>query len=222
MNQLNIIFEDNHLLVVNKEAEVVSQGALPGQTSLIDLAKAYLKKKYSKPGNVYLGVVSRLDSQVTGVIVLAKTSKAAARLTQQFQNSEVTKTYWALVDDRLGKDEALLQDYLLKNDAAKKMQVVSENTAGAKLAKLNYQRRTRLESGLSLVEVALLTGRKHQIRVQFASRDCPIAGDRKYGSSHRFPKGIALHSRTLELRHPTQKETMTFEADVPDYWPMIN
>ncbi len=219
MQSLKIIYEDNHLLVVNKEAGVVTQGALPHQVSLVDLARDYIREKYQKPGNVYLGVVSRLDSMVTGVIVLAKTSKAASRLNSQFRSSTIEKKYLAIVKNNLSEPQGVFTDWLLKNDAKHKIESVDQNTTDAKRAELSYHIIKQVNN-LALVEIQLLTGRKHQIRVQFGSRDCSIVGDQKYDSALKFPAGIALHSYFLALDHPTRAERLEFCCDPPDYWPI--
>ncbi len=215
--ELDIIFEDNHLLVVNKPALLPTMGAERGRTSLLDLAKEHIGSKYGKPGNVYLGVVSRLDAFVSGVIVLARTSKAAARLNQQFANSWTEKKYIAIVPAERCQASADLEHWLLKDEANHRMMTVNRQQMGAKNAQLRYLRMGQFEN-LNLIEVNLLTGRKHQIRVQLAASGLPIAGDRKYGSRIPFQPGIALHSRSLTIEHPTLKTKMTFTSRPPDYW----
>lgn len=217
---LNVLYEDNHLLVIDKPAPLATMGAEEGESSLVLLAKDYLRVKYNKPGNVYVGVVSRLDAFVTGVIVLARTSKAAARLTDQFRRRSVEKTYWALVADPLPDPSGTLEHHIFKNDARHRMEVVSgrsEIPADAKLARLTYQV-IGTHQRRSLLEVKLETGRKHQIRVQLESIGCPIVGDRKYGSEVPFKSGIALHSRFLSFDHPTTKQRLQFEAIPPKWW----
>jgi 23S rRNA pseudouridine1911/1915/1917 synthase len=218
--KLEILFEDNHLLVVNKPAVLATMGAASGEPSLLSHCKSYLKTKYSKPGNVYLGVVSRLDAFVTGVIVFARTSKAAARLTKQFQQGETEKTYWAIVSGEQPQSTCVLEDWVLKNDQRRRMETVRPTTAGAKKALLSYQLLDTLDSGLRLLEIELETGRKHQIRVQLSSRGMPIVGDRKYDSSMPFPNGIALHAKRLSFNHPTSKSRITFNCQPPKYWKM--
>lgn len=212
-----ILYEDNHLLVVNKPALLPTMGVPDGTPSLLTLAKDYIGRKYNKPGNVYLGIVSRLDAPVTGVIVLARTSKAAARLTEQFREGDVDKSYWAVVHGRPHPASGELTDWLRKDERHRKMHVAAENAAGAKLARLSYRTLANL-GGDTLVEVRLVTGRKHQIRLQFASRDHAIVGDRKYGSTAPFSRGIALHARQLALLHPVRKTPLHFEAPLPDSW----
>ncbi|HWB13755.1 MAG TPA: RluA family pseudouridine synthase [Pirellulales bacterium] len=213
---LDVLYEDNHLLVVNKPAGIPTQGAETEGTSLLAVAKAYLKEKYRKPGNVYLGTVSRLDAAVSGAVVFARTSKAAARLAEQFRNRKVRKVYWAIVAGNPAAT-ATCDDWLAKDDARHCMRVVEARSAGAVPARLAYRRLKRVGRGW-LLEVTLETGRKHQIRAQLGARSLPILGDRKYGSREAFPRGIALHSRLLELTHPTRGEPMTFLADPPAAW----
>jgi 23S rRNA pseudouridine1911/1915/1917 synthase len=215
---LNLLYEDNHLLVINKPAPLATMGAEQGTHSALSLAKAWLKKKYKKPGNVYLGVVSRLDAFATGALVFARTSKAAARLTEQFKAGTVEKTYWALVEGDVEPLAGEWIDYVVKDEAAQRMRVVTDKHAGAQRASLAW-RRLNVQGGVSRVEVELHTGRKHQIRVQFADRGHPIVGDKKYGSTRPFPRGIALHSRRLVFQHPTRDERVVVEAPVPAYWP---
>jgi 23S rRNA pseudouridine1911/1915/1917 synthase len=215
---LPVLYEDNHLLAVNKPAGLPTMGAIRGRATAVDAAKAYLKQKYQKPGNVYLGVMSRLDAPVSGVLLLARTSKAAARLTEQFKGGTVEKTYWALVEGDLSSAAGEWRDAVLKDEAAERMRVVAAGRAGAKQAVLRYRRLAEAGDGVVLVEIELLTGRKHQIRVQFASRGHPIFGDRKYGSSVPFPIGIALHSRRLAVEHPVKNERIELEAPLPAHW----
>jgi 23S rRNA pseudouridine1911/1915/1917 synthase len=218
-SRLNVLFEDNHLLVVNKPAGLPTQGAAEGEPSLCEWAKEYLKEKYNKPGNVYVGVVSRVDSLVTGVVVLARTSKGAARLSDQFRTGEgIEKTYLAIVEKPPPTPTGICEDYVWKDDPAHRMRVVKAGTPGGQLAKLSYETLKKLGQ-YTLLEVHLETGRKHQIRLQLAERGCAILGDRKYGAKTPFPDGIALHSRRLTIMHPTKKEKMTFEAPVPASWP---
>jgi 23S rRNA pseudouridine1911/1915/1917 synthase len=221
---LKVIYEDNHLLVINKDADVVTQGALADESSVYDMATEYIKHKYQKPGNVYLGVVSRLDRMVTGVLVLTRTSKAAARLNDQFRGGLVEKKYLALAENNFRQTSGQLTHWLVKNDSLRKMQSVEASTAKstnppAKKAVLNY-RVIGQNQNTAVVEVELLTGRKHQIRAQLSAIGCPILGDRKYGSSQPFPRGIALHSYQLGFDHPTKNEKMEFRCSPPNWWPL--
>jgi 23S rRNA pseudouridine1911/1915/1917 synthase len=214
---LSILYEDNHLLAINKPAGLATMGAIAARPTAVGLAREYIKRKYCKPGNVYLGVVSRLDAVASGVLLLARTSKAAARLTDQFRRGTVEKVYLALVEGRLEPRAGGWQDYLIKDEAAQRMRVTPFARPGSKIAELHY-RRLSANSHVSLVEITLLTGRKHQIRVQFASRGRAILGDTKYGSSASFPQGIALHAYRLTIEHPTKKTPVHFEASLPEYW----
>lgn len=216
--QLEVLYEDNHLLVVNKPAGLATQGVAEGTPSVVTRAKEYLRRKHSKPGNVYLGVVSRLDASVSGLLVLARTSKAAARLTKQFQSGSVEKLYWALVERPPIPTEGDLSHWLLKNDRERCIEVVPPRKGGAQHARLSYRTLGPHDDG-ALVEVHLHTGRKHQIRVQLAAIRCPILGDRKYGS--RTPlagEGIALACVRLALEHPTTKEHLEFSQPPPKSW----
>lgn len=216
----NILYEDNHLLVVDKPAMLATMGIAEGEESLVEILKRYLKRKYNKPGNVYLGVVSRLDSWVSGVIIFARTSKAAERLNRQFRDRTCSKTYMAIIPDVVGFPErGRLENCVGKNESLQRMVVVpsGKSKAEARLATLSYKTLSRNDNK-RLVEIELETGRKHQIRVQFSAMGCPILGDRKYGSKLDFPRGIALHSFRLRLEHPTTKAPLDFEVTPPGYW----
>ena len=215
---LEILFEDNHLLVVNKPAGYPTQGAAAGEVSVATLAKEYLKRQHDKPGNVFIGVVSRLDALVTGALVLAKTSKAAARLTAQFRQAEVQKTYWAVVEGNLPSERDRLTDWLWKDDRQQKVILVPPATPDAREARLSYRKLASLSNQRTLLAISLETGRKHQIRVQLAARRLPILGDAKYGSTTPFAVGIGLHARRLEIEHPTLKTMLRFLAPLPGYW----
>jgi 23S rRNA pseudouridine1911/1915/1917 synthase len=214
---LEVLYEDNHLLAVWKPAGLATMGAAAGTPTLISLAKQYVKQRYAKPGNVYLGVVSRLDAPVTGVVVFARTSKAASRLTEQFRSREVEKLYWALVEGLWEPAEGTLTQWIFHDDRAERMRIVGPAVAGAQEARLDY-RRLRTVHGVSLLEVELHTGRKHQIRVQLADRGHPILGDRKYGSHREFRGGIALHARRLVFQHPVRDERIELVAHLPPTW----
>jgi 23S rRNA pseudouridine1911/1915/1917 synthase len=219
--RLEVVYEDNHLLVVNKPAGLATQGVAEGLPSMVTLAREYLKQKYNKPGNVYVGVVSRLDAMVSGFLVLARTSKAADRLTKQFQSGAVEKTYWALVERPPERTAAELSDWVVKSERDQRMTIVPARARGAQQARLTY-RTLRPEKQGTLLEVQLHTGRKHQIRLQLAAIGCPIVGDRKYGSRKPFlPDAIALHCVRLKIEHPTTKEPMEFSAPVPATWKLI-
>jgi 23S rRNA pseudouridine1911/1915/1917 synthase len=214
---LRVLYEDNHLLAVIKPPGLSTMGAAAGKTSLLDLARRYVKQKYHKPGNVYLGVVSRLDAVATGVVLLARTSKAARRLSKQYREQDVEKTYWAIVGGRVSPENDKCVDWVRKDEQRQRMRIASPPTADAKRAELEY-RAVRHILGGSLLEINLVTGRKHQIRLQLAHRGHPIWGDRKYGSKKEFPVGIALLARRLELVHPVGKEPLELVAPVPQTW----
>jgi len=216
---LRILYEDNHLLAIDKPASLPTMGAPADRICLVDLAKQYLKEKYDKPGNVFLGVVSRLDAPVTGIVLFARTSKAANRLCDQFRNRSVQKRYWALVNARLDPLQGTLHHWLKRHERHRKVLVSRPDANEAQEALLNYRTLRGIGQHRSLIEIELLTGRKHQIRVQLSAIDCPILGDRKYGSQIKFPEGIALHSRSLQVQHPVQQRSILIEAPVPTYWP---
>ncbi|MEM7455192.1 MAG: RNA pseudouridine synthase [Planctomycetota bacterium] len=221
---LGILLEDNHLLVLNKPAPLATMGAAAGEPSLLEQAKDYIRRKYNKPGNVYLGVVSRLDSFVTGTVIFARTSKAASRISEQFRNGSIRKTYLAIVPHQSRFPEhGTLRHMIYKNDSRKRMFAVAEGNVPAqfaeqaKRAELNY--RTIKKSGDSrLIEIDLVTGRKHQIRAQLAAEGCPVTGDRKYASDESFKSGIALHCRSLQFLHPTLKTEVVAGCEPPNWW----
>jgi 23S rRNA pseudouridine1911/1915/1917 synthase len=224
---LDILYEDNHCLALNKPAGWPTTH-FDGKDETIDrLAKAYLKEKYDKPGNVFLGVVHRLDKPVSGSLLFARTSKAASRLSEQFREGAVEKVYWAVVEDQLSggrkspawetTDAGSLEDWLKKDEPNARVEVVEPETPGARFARLLFQVKARHE-GLTWLELRPHTGRKHQLRVQLASRGSPIYGDAKYGSDRPFGHSIGLHARSLTFLHPTTKEPITVKADVPKLW----
>lgn len=218
---LVVLYEDNHLLAVNKPAGIATAHEAD---SLLEHARSYLKAKYQKPGNVYLGLVHRLDKPVSGVLLLARTSKAAARLSEQFRHHTVQKTYLALCEQppRSARsqgwsyeDHALMEDYLWHDDQSRIVRIVAAHHAGAQHARTEY--RIRQQSRGCLLELKPQTGRRHQLRVQLASRGAPILGDRKYGSRIAF-EGIALHAWSLTLVHPVRGEPLTLTAPLPASW----
>jgi 23S rRNA pseudouridine1911/1915/1917 synthase len=215
---LEILYEDNHLLAVNKPPGLPTMGVQAQQTSLVTLAKQYIKRRYRKPGNVYLGVMSRLDAGTSGVVILARTSKAAARLTEQFRSRQVSKTYWAIVSGQVEEPQGELVDWVAKDEANQRMAIVDESQVGAKEARLRYQVLGKVSGGL-LLEIELLTGRKHQIRLQLASRGLPLWGETKYARGKPFDGGIALHARRLVIEHPVSKVPLELTAPVGPAWP---
>lgn len=214
---LEVLYEDNHCLVVNKPARVLTMGDETGEPTLLDQAKQYLKQKYDKPGNVYLGVVHRLDRPTSGVVLFARTSKAASRLSDQLRRHAMTKTYHALVEGGPAKESDKLSHWLLKNRETNIVSVVSEGTRDAQAAVLSY-RLLEKRGEKSLLEVIPETGRSHQIRVQLAEIGTPIVGDKKYGSPTLLGGKICLHAFSLEFEHPTLKESVRVETPVPDYF----
>lgn len=219
----SVLYEDNHLLVVNKSAGVATMGSESGIPTVARSAAGYLKRKYDKPGNVFVGVVSRLDRLVSGVLVLARTSKSARRLSEQIRDRSVQKRYLAWVEhDLFGQttEWSVLEHWVRKNDSRQRMEAVQAGSSGAQHAKLRY-RVIESTPKNSLVEVDLLTGRKHQIRLQFSELGHPILGDRKYGSQRNWNSGIALHSFSLQFQHPTRKEPLRFWAPPQSPWPNL-
>jgi 23S rRNA pseudouridine1911/1915/1917 synthase len=213
---LEILHEDNHVIVVNKKASDIVQGDKTGDVTLPDIIKEYLKEKYNKPGNVFCGVVHRLDRPTSGAVIFARTSKALERLNKQFREKETNKVYWALVDKKPEPLSGKLVHYLRKNENQNKSYVSNEQTPGAKQAILNYSY-LRSSDKFHLLEIELETGRHHQIRVQLASIDCHIKGDLKYGAKRSNEDGsICLHARKISFTHPTSKEMIEIVAPVPD------
>ncbi len=221
---LDILCEDGPVLAVNKPAGLLTLGAIPGVPTLERLVKQHLKEKHQKPGNVYLGIPHRLDRPVSGVVVFARNSKAAARLAEQFRERQVRKLYWALVEKAPDPPEGELIDWLLKTPDKAHVEIVPPVTPGAREARLRY----RMLSGQPLLEIELVTGRTHQIRVQLAARGFPIVGDVQYGAQtflgemrEADPRDepIALHARSLTILHPVRYDELTIVAPVPANWP---
>ncbi|WP_308270891.1 RluA family pseudouridine synthase [Prevotella sp.] len=213
---MNVVYEDNHIIIVNKQSGEIVQGDKTGDTPLSDIVKQYIKEKYNKPGNVFLGVVHRLDRPVSGLVVFAKTSKALSRLNEMFRTGDVHKTYWAIVKKNDIAPEATLTDWLTRNERQNKSYAHNREVPGAKKAVLSYKVRS-MSDNYMLLEVRLMTGRHHQIRCQLAHMGCPIKGDLKYGSPRSNPDGsISLMSRRVEFVHPVSKETIAVEAPLPD------
>jgi 23S rRNA pseudouridine1911/1915/1917 synthase len=214
---LDILYEDNHCLAVAKPAGVPSTH-FDGKTETVDRAvKAYLKDKYQKPGNVFLGVVHRLDKAVSGVLLFARTSKAAARISEQFREGTVEKVYWAVVEGEVRSDAGSLEDWLRKDEEAGRVLVLDRDAPGAKQALLHFQKRAT-HGGLTWLEVRPQTGRTHQLRVQLAHHGHPIYGDAKYGAVHTFGVGIGLFARSLTFLHPVRYEPVTLTAEIPRTW----
>ena len=212
---MTVVYEDNHIIVVNKTASEIVQGDKTGDTPLSETVKQYLKEKYNKPGNVFLGVTHRLDRPVSGLVVFAKTSKALSRLNDMFRNGEVKKTYWAIVRNRPQELEGELTNWLVRNEKQNKSYAYDKEVKDSKKAVLCY-RTIGHSQNYHLLEVDLKTGRHHQIRCQLAKMGCPIKGDLKYGSPRSNPDGsICLHARRIAFVHPVSKESIEIEAPVP-------
>ena len=212
---MTVVYEDNHIIVVNKTASEIVQGDKTGDVPLSETVKQYLKEKYAKPGNVFLGVTHRLDRPVSGLVVFAKTSKALSRLNEMFRNGEVKKTYWAIVKQAPKETEGELVHYLVRNEKQNKSYAYDKEVKNSKKAVLHYRLIGRSEN-YYLLEVDLKTGRHHQIRCQLAKMGCPIKGDLKYG----FPRsneggGISLHARSITFTHPVKQEKITIVAPPP-------
>jgi 23S rRNA pseudouridine1911/1915/1917 synthase len=211
-----ILLEDNHLIIVNKLPSEIVQGDKTGDQPLSELLKEYIKEKYDKPGDVFLGVVHRIDRPVSGAVVFARTSKALSRMTDLIRKREIKKTYWAIVKNRPPEDEATLTHFLSRNEAKNKSFVSKSDVNGAKEAILSYKNLAK-SNDYFLLEVNLETGRHHQIRAQLAAIGCPIKGDLKYGFARSNPDAsISLHARSVEFIHPIQKEPVLVIADPPD------
>ena len=212
---MKVIYEDNHIIVVRKEAGIPSQADKTEDEDMLTIIKAYLKEKYQKPGNVYLGLVHRLDRPVGGIMVFAKTSKAASRLSEQVRNKTFKKSYIAIVNGKMEKDKDKLVDYLWKDEKNNTSYVVKETKKNAKRAELDYKViEYDKEKNISIIEIDLHTGRHHQIRVQLSSRGHSIVGDSKYHGKN-IDKGLCLWAYKLTIEHPITKEKITF-SDIPD------
>lgn len=213
---MEVIYEDNHIIIVNKTSSEIVQGDKTGDTPLSETVKEYLKVKYNKPGNVFCGVTHRLDRPVSGIVVFAKTSKALARLNNMFRDKDVKKTYWAIVANRPRETEGTLEHYLVRNEKQNKSYAYDHEVPNSKKAVLDYRLIASSER-YYLLEVNLHTGRHHQIRCQLAKMGCPIKGDLKYGAPRSNPDGsISLHARHIEFVHPVSKEVVSVTAPVPD------
>lgn len=210
-----VLYEDNHLIAVNKPAGVLVQGDQTGDVPLSEGVKAYIKEKYRKPGEVFLGTIHRLDRPVSGLVLFARTSKALERMNELFRDRDVQKTYWAIVGKKPAQVEGKLLHWLVKNELTNTVRAFTKAMPGSQHAELEYKLIGQLEH-YSLLEVYPHTGRPHQIRVQLASMGCPIVGDVKYGSPKPNADGsILLHGRALEFMHPVKKEKMRIEAPAP-------
>ncbi len=207
---LNVIYEDNHIIVVEKPCNVPSQADKTTDEDMLTLIKKYIKEKYNKPGEVFLGLVHRLDRPVGGIMVFARTSKAASRLSEAIRTNNFSKRYLAVVEGKFENTQGSFEDYLFKDEALNKSKVVSKDKNGAKLAKLKYEVISEVD-GKSLVKIDLETGRHHQIRVQFSNAGHPLVGDQKYGRTNPGVQ-IALWAYEIEFKHPTKDEIMKFNC----------
>lgn len=216
------IYEDNHIIIVRKEAGEIVQGDKTGDTPLSEIIKTYLKEKYNKPGNVFCGVVHRIDRPVSGLVIFAKTSKALTRLNEMLKKGEIHKTYWALVEGKRTEKEGVIESWLQTDGRLNKTRVVEQNAPDAKFSRLKYRVIAEGER-YSLLEVRLLTGRKHQIRVQLASTGTPIKGDLKYGARRSNPGGgISLLAKEIEFVHPVSKQKIEVTTDpLPEMIPIL-
>lgn len=211
----SVLYEDNHLIIINKLPSQIVQGDKTGDITLADLIKLYIKKKFNKPGDVFLGVVHRLDRPVSGAVIFARTSKALSRLNLMLKNHEIQKTYWAVTGNEPPAQEQTLINYLVRNEGQNKSYVVRENTHNSQLAELHYKLIARSEH-YYLLEINLKTGRHHQIRAQLAAINCPIKGDLKYGAPRSNINGsIHLHARKIEFIHPVSKNPISVIAPPP-------
>ena len=212
---MTVVYEDNHIIVVNKTSSEIVQGDKTGDMPLSEIVKQYLKEKYQKPGNVFIGVTHRLDRPVSGLVVFAKTSKALGRLNEMFRVGEVKKTYWAVVKNKPQELEGELVHWLVRNEKQNKSYAYDKEVKNSKKAVLRYKLIGHSQN-YYLLEVDLQTGRHHQIRCQLAKMGCPIKGDLKYGSPRSNPDGsICLHARKVEFVHPVSKETISLVAPLP-------
>ncbi|MCD8296409.1 MAG: RluA family pseudouridine synthase [Prevotella sp.] len=219
-----VLYEDNHIIIVNKASGEIVQGDKTGDRTLADDVKAYIKEKYAKPGSVFLGVTHRLDRPVSGAVIFARTSKALSRINDMLRNGEIHKTYWAISKNRPAEEEATLTHWLVRNEKQNKSYAYDSELPGAKKAVLHYKV-IGCTDNYTLLEINLLTGRHHQIRCQLAKIGCPIKGDLKYGAKRSNPDGsITLLARKIEFVHPVSKERICVTAPVPDenLWHVIS
>lgn len=215
MPPMNVLYEDNHIIIINKAAGEIVQGDKTGDKSLCDTMKQYIKEKYAKPGNVFIGLPHRLDRPVSGVVVFAKTSKALERLNGMFRDGNVKKIYWAITKGKPLKAEGEISSWILRNEKMNKSFSYPKEVKGSKHALLSYTLKAASQN-YNLIEVELKTGRHHQIRCQLASIGCPIKGDLKYGARRSNPDGsISLHARYIEFIHPVSKQLIQVTAPVP-------
>lgn len=213
---MTVLYEDNHIIIVNKTVSEIVQGDKTGDKPLSEIVKEWIKEKYNKPGNVFCGVTHRLDRPVSGIVIFAKTSKSLTRLNEMFKNKEINKTYWAIVKNRPKTNEGTLINYLVKNEKQNKSYAYNVEKPNSKKAILHYKLASESEK-YNLLEINLETGRHHQIRCQLAQMNCVIKGDLKYGADRSNPDGgISLHARKVSFIHPVSKELIEVVAPTPD------
>ena len=214
--KLHVLYEDNHFIIINKSVSDLVQKDKTGDIALDDKIKKYLKEKYNKPGNVFIGIPHRIDRPVSGAVIYARTSKALSRMGVMFKDKDVNKVYWAVVKNKPAMNEGILENYMIRNTRQNKSYISTKDTKDAKLAKLTYKVVAQSDK-YYLIEVNLITGRHHQVRCQLANMGCPIKGDLKYGFQRSNPDGgINLHARKISFIHPVTKEYIDITAPVPD------
>ena len=215
LKKSEILFEDNHLIIINKKPGILVQGDITGDISLIEITKDYIKNKYKKKGNVFLGLVNRIDRPTSGIVIFAKTSKALSRMNEILRNREVQKIYWLIISNKFASNNGKIEGWFRKNSKQNKSYFFESQVTNSKFGSLSYKKLKTLDN-YCLVEVELITGRHHQIRCSFSELGYPIQGDLKYGSKRSNKDGgIYLHSRRLEFIHPVSKNKILLEADTP-------
>ena len=215
LKKSEILFEDNHLIIINKKPGILVQGDITGDISLIEITKDYIKNKYNKKGNVFLGLVNRIDRPTSGIVIFAKTSKALSRMNEILRNREIQKIYWLIISNKFASNNGKIQGWFRKNSKQNKSYFFESQVTNSKFGSLSYKKLKTLDN-YCLVEVELITGRHHQIRCSFSELGYPIQGDLKYGSKRSNKDGgIYLHSRRLEFIHPVSKNKILLEADTP-------
>ena len=215
LKKSEILFEDNHLIIINKKPGILVQGDITGDISLIEITKDYIKNKYNKKGNVFLGLVNRIDRPTSGIVIFAKTSKALSRMNEILRNREIQKIYWLIISNKFASNNGKIEGWFRKNSKQNKSYFFESQVTNSKFGSLSYKKLKTLDN-YCLVEVELITGRHHQIRCSFSELGYPIQGDLKYGSKRSNKDGgIYLHSRSLEFIHPVSKNKILLEADTP-------
>ena len=215
LKKSEILFEDNHLIIINKKPGILVQGDITGDISLIEITKDYIKNKYNKKGNVFLGLVNRIDRPTSGIVIFAKTSKALSRMNEILRNREIQKIYWLIISNKFASNNGKIEGWFRKNSKQNKSYFFESQVTNSKFGSLSYKKLKTLDN-YCLIEVELITGRHHQIRCSFSELGYPIQGDLKYGSKRSNKDGsIYLHSRRLEFTHPVSKNKILLEADTP-------